>query len=103
MHTLTLAPIHKHNRIDHKLVEAITDGMAMAVPVFVSHHVLRCSLQEVYMTKVYSHTTQTVTMKTQVLLGITTRHTPLSTQFTQCIGSQTMGQEKVHKILPQSI
>ena len=42
-------------------------------------------------------------MTTQVLLVVTRRHTPLSTQFTQCIGSQTLGQKMVHKALSQSI
>ena len=34
-------------------------------------------------------------MTTQVLIVLTTMNTSLSTQFTQCLGSQTLGQEMV--------
>ena len=37
-------------------------------------------------------------MTTQVFPLLTTMHTSLSTQFTQCLGSQTLGQEMVQKL-----
>ena len=47
--------------------------------------------------------TQTVTMTIQVLIVLTTMHTSLSTQFTQCLGSQTLGQEMAKKLALQQI
>ena len=47
--------------------------------------------------------TQTVTMATQVFPELTTMNTSLSTQFTQCLGSQILGQEMVWKLAPQQI